>query len=84
LSDFKKTYPHEKHSNKVLLLEAFVKDHLKQVLKTNGAQSDEEISLSIKNIQDMLQKVKSIKLHQACKKITNFNYSKLNLIYSFR
>jgi hypothetical protein len=37
-------------------LDLFVREHLKKVLKTNGT-TDEEINLSIKNIQDMISKV---------------------------
>lgn len=54
--DFKKTAT-AKHSAMTSMLEAYLREHLRQVLKTNGAQSDEEIALSIKKVQDMLAKV---------------------------
>ena len=54
--DFKKSVT-EKHSAMTAMLDTYLRDHLRQALKTNGAQSDEEIALSIKNIQDMLSKV---------------------------
>jgi hypothetical protein len=57
IQDFKKTVPQEKHSKMRGLLDTYVRDYLKQTLKTNGAQSDAEIALSVKSIQDLLTKV---------------------------
>jgi len=53
---FKKSYVEGTDKNKMLSLDAYVREHLKKVLKTNGT-TDEEVNLSIKNIQDMLSKV---------------------------
>ena len=59
------------------MLDAHLRDHLKLALKTNGAQSDEEIALSIKSIQDMLSKVSAeictgVRLAVACS-LSNLN-----------
>lgn len=57
-TDFKKAATSsEKHSELRQHLDKFVRDHLKSALKTNGTQSDDEITMAIKSIQDMLSKV---------------------------
>lgn len=56
--DFKQTVkPTDKSINLLPQLDAYTREHLKQALKTNGAQCDEEIAVSIKGLQDMLTKV---------------------------